>query len=147
MARHWIGRQDWSPFDEEPVEFVSLNFDFHPNWIKNQLREAGFAPGSMLTTSHFRFEPMKRIVPTGWLVALDSAIQRTGAWWQVTPSVFVRSRREKTGDAAAPGAFFACPTCRTALGRPQNGLLVCPNPACGHRWRVADGLYDFKEPV
>jgi hypothetical protein len=26
-------------------------------------------------------------------------------------------------------------------------LLVCANPACGRRWRVEDGIYDFKEPV
>ena len=147
MARHWLGRQDWSPFDEEPVEFVSLNFDFHPNWIRKQLLRAGFTPGRMLTTSHFRFEPLKRIVPTGWLVKSDSAIQRTGAWWQLSPSVFVRSRRDEPGIAAAPASFFACPTCRTPLGEPQNDLLICSNPHCGRRWRIEDGLYDFREPV
>lgn len=147
MIRYGLGRQPWSPFDKEPVEFVSLNFDFHPAWIRQQLATAGFAPGEMLTTSHFRFAPLKRAVPTGWLVGLDRAIQRTGAWWQLTPSVFVRSRHVNGGAAATPDAFFACPTCRTTLGRPEAGLLTCANPACGHRWRVEDGLYDFKEPV
>ncbi len=147
MLRHWLGRQSWSPFDEEPVEFVELNYDFHPAWIRRQLSAAGFAPGETLTASHFRIAPLKRAVPTGWLVALDSAIQRTGAWWQLTPSVFVRSQRDGSGPTAAPDAFFACPGCRTPLGEPQDGLLNCANPACGRRWRVEDGLYDFKEPV
>jgi hypothetical protein len=100
----------------------------------------------MLTTSHFRFAPLKRMAPTAWLVALDSAIQRTGAWAQLTPSVFLRSRRADSGAPAPPGAFFACPACRTPLGDPQRNLLACTNPACCRRWRVEDGLYDFKEP-
>ncbi len=147
MVRHGLGRQSWSPFDKEPVEFVALNFDFHPAWIRQQLNAAGFAPGETLTTSHFRFAPLKRTVPIGWLVALDSAAQRTGAWWQLTPSVFVHSRHADIGPIAPPDAFFACPTCRAPLGPPDGGLLACANPTCGRRWRVEDGLYDFKEPV
>lgn len=146
MVRHAFGRQAWSPYDPEPVEFVALNFDFHPDWIRARLTEVGFTPGRMLTTSHFRFAPLKRVVPTDLLVSLDSAIQPTGAWWQLTPSVFVSSR-SGPGSAAAPESFFACPTCRTPLGEPIDSLLHCANPACGRRWRVEDGLYDFKEPV
>ncbi|WP_374686049.1 class I SAM-dependent methyltransferase [Promineifilum sp.] len=147
MLRYWLRRQAWSPFDERPVEFVELNFDFHPRWIREQLALAGFAPEEMLTTSHFRFAPLKRITPTSLLVAADSAIQRTGARWQLTPSVFVRSRLARPTALPLPGAFFACPTCHLTLGQPVDGLLVCANPACGRRWRVEDGLYDFKEPV
>lgn len=147
MLRYWLGRQKWSPFDKEPVEFVELNFDFHPDWIHARLQDAGFKPGETLTTSHFRFEPLKRTVPISWLVSLDSAIQRTGAWWQLTPSVFRLSRRAGSGSAAAPDAFFACPVCRTPLDKPQEGLLCCANRECGRRWRVQEGLYDFKEPV
>lgn len=147
MLRHGLGRQDWSPFDREPVEFVALNYDFHPAWIREKLAGSGFAPEQTLTTSHFRFAPLKKVVPTGWLVALDSAIQRTGAWWQLTPSVFVRSRAAQNTAAAPDTAFFACPTCRTPLGDPIEGLLVCTDPACGRRWRVENGLYDFKDAV
>lgn len=147
MLRYGLRRQAWSPFDPEPVEFVDLNFDFHPAWIRDQLTARGFMPQDMLTTSHFRFAPLKRVVPTGWLVSLDGAIQRTGAWWQLTPSVFVLSRRTSTRPAAASNAFFACPSCRTPLDAPRDGLLHCHNPACGRRWRVENGLYDFKEAI
>ena len=147
MLRYGLGRQKWSPYDREPVEFVALNFDFHPTWIREQLAKSGFMPGETLTASHFRFAPLKRVVPTGWLVALDRAIQGTGAWWQLTPSVFVLSHLHKPGAPAATDAFFACPTCHTLLGEAVEDLLVCANPACGRRWRVEDGLYDFKEPV
>jgi SAM-dependent methyltransferase len=147
ILRYRLGRQPWSPFDRQPVEFVALNYDFHPAWIREELALAGFAPGATLTASHFRFAPLKRVLPTAWLVSLDSAIQRTGARWQLTPSVFVLSRLVKRQAMALPGAFLACPTCRLSLGVPKDGLLICANPACGRRWRVEDGLYDFKDPV
>lgn len=147
MLRYWLGRQTWSPFDEQPIEFVELNFDFHPDWIRAQLVAAGFAPDEMLSASHFRFAPLKRIVPTPLLVSLDSAIQPTGRWWQLSPSVFVRSRLTRPPTTLLSGAFFACPTCHLTLGEPRGGLLICANSACGRRWRVEEGLYDFKEPV
>ena len=43
-----------------------------------QTNRAGFAPGETLTASHFRFGPLKRLAPTGMLVALDSAAQIIG---------------------------------------------------------------------
>ncbi len=148
ILRYAARRQAWSPFSPEPVEFVELNYDFHPDWINKQLQWAGFTPGKPLTVSHFRFTPIKRIVPTDWLVSLDGLIQSTGSMWQLTPSVFVRSRHTGPAETAAPDAFFACPTCHTPLDPlTGDGLLVCSNDACGHRWRVEDHLYDFKEPV
>lgn len=145
VLRYIARRQEWSPFTPDPVEFVELNFDFHPAWIQAQLEAAGFTPGRKLTVSHYRFEPLKKLAPTGALVAVDSLVQFTGDWWQLTPSVFVRSRRLGPGATADPAAFFACPTCQTPLGLPENGRLPCMQ--CGHQWRVEDGLYDFKEPL
>lgn len=147
MLRYRLGRQTWSPFDPEPVEFVALNYDFHPDWIRAQLIAAGFAPGNMLAVSSFRLGPLKRLAPTSLLVALDSAVQPTGRWQQLSPSVFVRSRLVRPQPLLISGGFFACPTCHLRLGEPVDGLLVCANTACGRRWRVEDGVYDFKEPV
>jgi SAM-dependent methyltransferase len=145
ILRYWAGRQGWSPFAPEPVEFVALNFDFHPRWIRKQLALAGFDPGSMLTVSHFRIGAVKRLVPLRWLVALDSLVQKTGDWWQLTPSVFVYSQHPSAGETASREAFFACPVCQTPLAGPVQGSLVCSG--CGRRWRYEDGLYDFKTPV
>ncbi|MEJ2748827.1 MAG: class I SAM-dependent methyltransferase [Anaerolineae bacterium] len=147
ILRYWMKRQDWSPFDGEPVEFVDLNFDFHPRWIRQELAAAGFEPGRTLTVSHYRIALLKRLLPTGLLVRLDSLAQRTGNWWQLSPSVFIHNAHPRSGSTAVPGTFFACPTCKTTLGEVVDGRLSCPNPACGQQWRAADGLYDFKEPV
>ncbi|MCZ7667220.1 MAG: class I SAM-dependent methyltransferase [Chloroflexi bacterium] len=66
ILRYGLKRQDWSPFALEPVEFVALNYDFHPAWIRQQLQEAGFYPGQMLTVSHFRLGAVKDRLPTGF---------------------------------------------------------------------------------
>ena len=145
MLRHAAGRQTWSPYSEQPVEFVELNFDFHPRWIRARLGAAGFEPGRMLAVSHFRLAPLKRLVPTPLLVAADSLAQYTGNWWQLSPSVFVSSRHPTTGAVAAQGALFACPRCRGALERVNSERLRCQE--CGREWRVEDELYDFKEPL
>jgi ubiquinone/menaquinone biosynthesis C-methylase UbiE len=146
ILRYWAGRQKWSPFQPAPVEFAALNFDFHPRWIQNALTKAGFDPGRILTVSHYRLPLLKRIVPLELLVKLDSAAQLTGGWWQLTPSVFVASQAPLGGSAADKGAFFACPECQTPLGEAQQDAMHCPGEECGRRWRLQDGLYDFKEP-
>lgn len=145
MARYLARRQTWSPFATEPVEFVELNYDFHPRWIREQLEIAGFTPGRMLTVSHFRLQPVKRIVPTSLLVGADSLAQLTGDWWQLSPSVFVHNQRNGPGATAVPGQFFACPECAVPLDAVIDACLPCP--ACGLRWRFEAGLYDFKEPL
>lgn len=145
ILRYAVGRQEWSPFAPEPVEFVELNYDFHPRWIREQLQAAGFEPGQMLTVSHFRVPLLKKAIPTGALVALDSSVQFTGNWWQLSPSVFVQNRNLARHEVAAEDQFFACPECATPLGDPVEGVLACPG--CERRWPFVDGLYDFKEPL
>ncbi len=147
ILRYWAKRQTWSPFAREPVEFVELNFDFHPRWIDEQLRTAGFGPERVLTVSRYRMGLLKRFVPTGILAALDALLQWTGRFWQLSPSVFVHNTHPVGGETAVPPAFFACPTCQTPLGEVEDGRLSCVNTTCGHQWRYEDGLYDFKEPI
>ncbi len=144
IARYALRCQSWSPFEEEPVEFVELNFDFHPAWIREQLTQSSFDPGRMLTVSHFRIPLLKKVVPTPALVKLDGAASLTGNWWQLTPSVFVKSLRMGNQPSAEINTFFACPSCKTPLPDAVDGVLRC---TCGKGWRVEDGLYDFKEPV
>lgn len=149
MARYALRKQTWSPFTLEPVEFVSLNFDFHPDWINAQLRAAGFHPGETLTVSHFRLPLAKRLVPTSLLVAVDKAIQSTGRWWQLTPSVFVHNQGPEEGVSAETDAIFACPTCRTPLDHVPHPDLVnaeLPCSSCASIWQLTDGIYNFKEP-
>ncbi len=147
ILRYWAKRQLWSPFEREPVEFVELNFDFHPRWIREQLQTAGFTPGRTLAASYFRLGVLKRTIPTGLLVGLDSLVQWTGAIMQLSPSLFVHNGHPAGGKAAVPSTFFACPHCQTGLGDVVDGRLTCPNTACNRQYRVENNLYDFKEPI
>lgn len=154
ILRYLLGRQKWSPFSLEPVEFVELNFDFHPKAIRQWLTKLGFSIEKTLTVSHFRIGFLKRIVPTGILVFFDSLFQWTGAFWQITPSVFVRGRRGKLqgghGEETSPALanlsmFFKCPDCGTSPLIDHRHYLECSN--CRKKWEFKDGIYDFREPI
>ena len=144
ILRYLIGRQDWNPFTLKPVEFVPLNYDFHPTAVRGWLTEAGFDLERQLTVSHFRIGFLKRLVPAGVLAALDSLAQLTGDWWQLTPSVFTRSTASggAADTPASPQSIFRCPICTHTLPAARADALVCPG--CGATWPVADGIYDFR---
>lgn len=150
ILRYLLGRQKWSPFTLEPVEFVKLNFDFHPKAVHNWLKELGFAIEKTLTLSHFRIGLIKRIVPTSILVFFDSLFQWTGAWWQFSPSVFVRAKvvgRDTIPPATRDGilSYFKCPDCGHSPLTDKTEYLECSN--CQKKWGVRDGIYDFREPI
>lgn len=149
IVRYWLGRQDWSPFTPEPVEFARLNFDFHPQAVRQWLGDSGFIIEKMLTVSHFRLGALKRLLPAGLLASCDALLQWTGAWWQLTPSVFVRCRKSPSFQRAIrPGTevaeWFQCPACGGAPLVAGGNSLKCPG---GHRWEFRDGIYDFRRPL
>ncbi len=146
ILRYWSGRQSWSPFALEPVEFVKLNFDFHPRAVRNWLQDLGFSIEKTLTVSHFRLGFLKRFVPAKLLAALDGLFQPTGAFFQFTPSVFVKARvngEKHQGELPAKVIdLFKCPNCGGGNLRNKNDHLSCPK--CSARWVVRDGIYDFR---
>jgi ubiquinone/menaquinone biosynthesis C-methylase UbiE len=145
VARWLLRRQKWSPFAPTPYEFVELNFNFHPRWMQNQLTQAGFTIQTLRTVSHFRLGLLKRAIPTQYLVQLDNLIQPTGRWWQLTPSVFVKSNTASNSVASTENALFCCPVCRSHDLSKQPDALACRN--CARAWAIQEGLYDFKAPV
>jgi ubiquinone/menaquinone biosynthesis C-methylase UbiE len=160
IVRYLLGRQNWSPFTLEPVEFVKLNFDFHPKAVHHWLNDLGFTVEKTLTLSYFRVAWLKRIVPTGILVFLDALFQWTGTWWQLAPSVFVRARRVerdapstmlRTGIPPHPYgrdnilSYFKCPDCGHSPLMDKTDFLECSS--CDRKWGVKDGIYDFREPM
>lgn len=141
ILRWMLRRQDWNPFDLSPVEFVKLNFDFHPRYITRTLAAAGFTSGQTLTASHFRVGLIKRLVPSAILVALDSVFQWSGELWQLTPSVFVRNIAAGADQAAPDGAFWRCPACGGYDLSEKGDTISC---RCGKRWQRQNGVWDFK---
>jgi ubiquinone/menaquinone biosynthesis C-methylase UbiE len=147
ILRFWAGKQTWSPFALEPVEFAALNFDFHPQTVFRWLNELGFKRERTLTVSHFRAGILKRTLPASLLASMDGFFQPTGAWFQLTPSVFVKAKSvggTKRDIPEAPRLFFKCPSCgHSPLDETRDGQPTCPS--CGKTWGFKDGIYNFRE--
>ncbi len=146
ILRYWLGRQNWNPFTLEPVEFVKLNFDFHPKAVKQWMGGLGFRIEKTLAVSHFRLGILKRLFPAKFLAALDGFFQPTGAWWQLTPSVFLKA--VKTGGEKNPAPqnildLLKCPACGCENLQDKQSHLLCES--CGTKWNIQNGIYDFRE--
>jgi ubiquinone/menaquinone biosynthesis C-methylase UbiE len=148
ILRYAVHRQLWNPYTLDPVEFAPLNFDFHPRAIRGWLNEEGFHIEKILAVSHFRLEALKRIIPPGILAGLDSLLQWTGALWQLTPSVFIKSKVAEGPSSPIPSdtlAFFKCPECGHSPLLDQGERIACP--ACHRSWQIVGGIYDFRGDV
>lgn len=146
ILRYLLRRQDWNPFDREPLEFVELNFDFHPAYMQEALAGAGFQTTRRLALSYLRLGVLKRYVPTRWLVALDSLLQRTAPLGVWSPSVFTKNITLGAQPAAnLDGPLFKCPACGGTDWHEQPTELACRG--CEARWAITDGIYNFKAPL
>ena len=166
ILRWLMRRQPWSPFDPTPLEFVAMNFDFHPGWMAAKLNDAGLRVEKRYGASHFRLRTLKRGLPAHTLARLDSYLFGIGGRFPLAPSVFVRAAapdapeqtqfdttptQSRSGalralEADAHSTLFRCPACAahplTALGP---ALLQCPS--CARQYGQRDRIWDFKLPA
>lgn len=138
----WILRkQAWSPFSPEQVEFVELNYNFHPQTILNTLQQSGFENEKSLGVSLFRSDWFKNHVKHERLVKWDARFQDKKPFKGLTPSIFTLNRASGSSEKPAQGAFFSCPICSTAL--PEAKVTqICPG--CSHEWQYSQGIYEFR---
>jgi len=142
IFRYALRRQTWNPFSPEPVEFAPLNFDFHPATVRAWLQANQLLLERQLTVSHYRIGLFKRVFPLRMLVWMDSLAQLTGDLWQLSPSVFTRSRAAGPTQEITPELVLRCPTCGEAPLPDTPPLLTCP--ACGKTYPVENGIYDLR---
>lgn len=141
MIRYLMGKQAWSPYTRDPIEFASLNFDFHPKAVRDYLEQADFKVMKQLTVSHFRVGFLKHHVPVKILTTIDAFLQPTGGIIQVSPSVFSKCLAVGDSPLADDHQLFQCPVCGSQLqGGEQD--QVCPD--CGRLFEYRDGIYDFR---
>jgi SAM-dependent methyltransferase len=152
IARWLLRRQSWSPFSSDPLEFVLLNFDFHPRWMAERLQNARLATETQLAISHFRLPSLKAKFSPQTLVRFERSFMNLAGRFPLSPSVFVtvRSRqarqRRDISSQALPAALFRCPGCPTdGLRQEAPDLIRCP--MCGTSYRRRNQIWDFKEPV
>ncbi|MFC1463807.1 MAG: class I SAM-dependent methyltransferase [Candidatus Brachytrichaceae bacterium NZ_4S206] len=151
MMRYLARRQSWNPYSPEPVEFVTLNFDFHPRWMLQALRDARFDVRAKRSASYLRAGFFKRALPLGAMVRIDATLQRTASLALLSPSVFVQSvavgpghGAEGEGATLSGEAIFRSPRSGQLLRR-EGDMLVCD--ADGTRWQAKGNFYDFKTPL
>jgi SAM-dependent methyltransferase len=146
ILRYLLGLQAWNPFAPESVEFAPLNFDFHPRFLRTLLISLGFQIEKTLTVSHFRIGLLKQTIPPNLLAGLDSIFQWTGALWQFTPSVFLRTRivgeNVRPEVQKNPASFFKCPECEHSPLVIRDPQIICPS--CKRQWKISEGIYDFR---
>ena len=142
IVRYLLKKQTWNPFNLDPVEFAALNFDFHPKAVRAWLSQAGFSVERLLTVSHFRVSLLKRFLPVKLLVTLDSLLQWTGNWIQLSPSVFARCLVRGGQHPVQEGAFFRCLECGGIQLLEKPDYLECQT--CGKHWPIREGIYDFR---
>lgn len=141
IVRYLLRCQGWSPFDQQPVEFVPLNFDFHPAWIEQLLIQEGLQIQARRAVSTFRIHALKRLVPTQLLVTLDRICQPLGNLLPLSPSVFVRSQASELVSPPTADDFLCCPACGGPLEE-EDGSLVCTR--CDTLLPVEAGIHNFK---
>ncbi len=153
LARWLMRRQAWSPLARDPVEFVELNFDFHPAWMSQQFAATGLSVAEQYGVSHFRLPVAKERIGAATLARLDAALFGLGGKYPLAPSVFVQATAPAAGVRArastAPedvAALFRCPKSGAeSMEQIDEGLVR--SPESGLTYARRDGVWDFKEPV
>lgn len=153
IARWLLGKQFWSPFERDPIEFVELNYDFHPLWMEQTFASAALKIDQQLAVSHFRLPFLKKYIAPENLAKLDRKLFRVGGNFPIAPSVFVQSTRtiacersiaETSGDGVTH--LFRCPICTVEEFITKiPSQLVCRN--CNARFAKKDGVWDFKDAL
>jgi ubiquinone/menaquinone biosynthesis C-methylase UbiE len=143
ILRRALGKSP-NPFDEQPYEFAPLHYDFHPRWIKRQMKNAGLIPQHQLSVSLLRSTLLKHRVKAATLARIDGWQQRLFAPLAIAPSMFVRAVNHKTGSTTltAHEDMFCCPECGSCALNKMNQALHCMQ--CDHDWPIVDGIYVFK---
>lgn len=151
IGRWLLKKQAWSPFTGEPVEFVALNFDFHPAWMQTQFSESGLVEVDRMALSHFRLPMFKQFFSADQLVNVEQKFFRLSGTYPVAPSVLVkarllqdRRRAEVSTASERVETLFRCPHCITEhMERIAKTQVRCKG--CGNQYSQTGGIWDFKQ--
>jgi SAM-dependent methyltransferase len=137
------GDEVHSPFSLEPYEFVKLNFDYHPGYIRGNLARAGFRVREERAVSTFRVGLLKRIASPALLASLDALIQRPTAGLELAPSLFLHAESQKPGAAELNPVLWRCLKCNSTAIEERPDRLLCRN--CRASYPCVDGIIEFKK--
>lgn len=143
LVKYHLGRANgMNPYALEPYEFVKLNFDYHPQYVRENLQRVAFEIRATRGVSIFRVGALKRFVPTSTLVALDSKLQSLISNLHITPSIFYLTESMKQGDARLNENLWRCVKCGAEKITVNGTTMRCD--ACGAEFFQADGIWETK---
>lgn len=94
MFRYWLRRSDVNPFDRSPSSLKDLNndgfFNYHPKYIEQVFRDAGFEIAEVLSVSNFRSARLKKLFGTKNLVTFEKHVQKPLAAIRFAPSIYYK---------------------------------------------------------
>lgn len=153
IGRWALRQQNWSPFEPQPVEFVKLNYDFHPQWMETQFTQAGLNVERRFALSHFRLPLLKRLISAEKLVKIEQSFVEVAGRFPLAPSALVTARSSHVRAAHSTGVdkksvamLFRCPKCGAeAFTEIAADQLQCT--ACQHVYKQHNQIWDFKEAL
>ena len=100
IARYFTGKTKVSPFTHNVANLSDVDkdgfFNYHPKYIENLFREAGFKIDKVLSVSNFRSKGLKKVFGTKNLIKMEKGAQAILAPIRFAPSIYYRL--EKPGD-------------------------------------------------
>ncbi len=143
ILRWLTGKQKWNPFNKEQVEFVKLNYDNHPDAIKETLEAHGFEIERALSVSNLRIGALKNDPKNlSWMLKAEDKMQDLFSGIKLSPSVFLKSRQKEGGSFDPNAPVFKCPACGSVRMTETKEAVTCPD--CGKVYPIVDGIYNFR---
>lgn len=143
LVKYHLGRaHGMDPYSLDPYEFVKLNFDYHPDYIRQQLAQVGFEIRAERAVSTFRIGGVKRIVPLSLLVAMDGALQQITAPLKIAPSILYKTVSSKPGAAQLNPTLWRCVQCHAETLAVTDTSMHCTT--CTAQFFKTDGIWELK---
>lgn len=99
IFRYLFKKSDINPFSHETANLKELNksgfYNYHPKFIENEFKKAGFKIQKVLSVSNFRSPMLKKIFPTKTLTSLENRTQSLLAPIRFAPSIYYRLKKVK----------------------------------------------------
>lgn len=97
MARFVTGRSKVNPFDHKVANYKEISkdgfYNYHPKYVEEIFREAGFKQERVLSVSNFRSKTLKKVIKTDNLVKMENAAQQFLAPIRFAPSIYYKLRK------------------------------------------------------
>ena len=143
ILRWLTGKQKWNPFTKEQVEFVELNYDNHPDTVRQLLADHHFEIEKALSVSNLRIGALKNNPKNlEWMLKAENVLQGAGSSLMLSPSIFLRCRKTEGGTYDPTLPIWRCPVCGSLHMVESAADVRCSD--CGKVYPKVDGIYNFR---